>query len=104
MKEIPEIITDKEVNEIIKRIAKPVYKFVIKKIENELLNGYYKGMSVNCFVTIVANSMANVDGNLLRWLATAFQKMTGKEAPFDNIKKHFYDVLKEHCESKLGKH
>jgi hypothetical protein len=102
-KELPENLTDEDIMRLIKSIAEPTYKFFMKRIDKELFTGYYKNMSINCFITIFMSAMANTDGNLMRWLAAFYQTKIGKEAPLDNFKNHFWITLNEHINTKIGK-
>jgi hypothetical protein len=102
-KNIPINLDDKEMVRLLKSIAEPSVKFFIKRMERELLSGYFKTMSVDCFITIFLSSMANIDGNLVRWLSAFYEEKTKRPAPFDKITEHFKSILQQHFETKIGK-
>jgi hypothetical protein len=96
-------LNDKEINELLKRIGKPILKFMIKVIEKEMLSGYYKDMSLSCFATIIIVLLANNNRNMIDWLAAFWSNRTGNDAPYDAMKKHLLNQLDEYFKVKVGK-
>jgi hypothetical protein len=98
----PPQLDDKDLQDLVKRLSKPTFKYFLKLVEKEVMSGYYKSVPMNWFITIFCTAMANIDGNLIRWLAAFYQDKLGEEAPYEGIAQFFYKTLEEHIETRAG--
>lgn len=68
-------LTEQEFFDIMYKISKPTFNFMIKRINKEILdNPDYKDLDLNDFFNIIIGSMSATDMNMIRWMQE-FHKM-----------------------------
>jgi hypothetical protein len=95
-------LSDQELREIVKKIAKPTFTYFMKKMQKEAFNSQRKDLSFNAVITIITMALANADGNVIKWLNNFYATTTGKD-PGSNIKMHYIRVLQEHLNAGVEK-
>lgn len=89
-------LSEKEINEIIRTIAEPVFRYVMKRIQNKILLDKKRGtMSMNSFLSVFVASMASVDANLFRWAENFYHMKTNQPIDFDKLKITYFKNLNE---------
>lgn len=90
-------MTNEDMANLIHRIAAPTFKYMMKRINNEVLKASdMKDMPLNVFLNVILTSMASVDANSLRWLQGFHKIKTNSEIDFDSLKWGFFGRLEEH--------
>ncbi len=81
----PGELSEKEFYDLMNKIAKPTFNFMLKRLNKEVLNGEkYKTMDVNHFFNVIISSMASVDTNMIRWMQGFYKIKTNQ--PLDQQK------------------
>lgn len=96
------VLSDKEMHQIIDRIARKTYGKFLKLVADELL--IHKDLPLDTFLSIFFMSIGTVDGNLVRWAASMYESVTQLPAPYEKMKEHFLYVVKDGLDTKIGNH
>lgn len=91
-------LTPDEIKELVKNIAEPVFKYMMRRVSKEILdNKDCNQMSINSFLSILVVSMATVDANSLRWMEKFYKLKVGEDINFEKLKfaftKNLYEQL-----------
>jgi hypothetical protein len=78
-------LTTKEMEYLAKKIGKPVFKFILKRIEKEVgIDGLNK-IDINDLVNLIIFTMANLDNNVLMFTGELFKRRTGTMIDFSRM-------------------
>jgi hypothetical protein len=92
----PTELKEEEFNELVNLIAKPVFKFIMRRINKEILSGdKYKSLDANHFFNVIVAAMASNDTNLLRWMQCFYKLKTNSEMDFEKLTFAFIHSLQE---------
>ena len=87
MKQQTRELTDVEVRGLVKLIAAPTFKYMMRRINNNiLLNEYQADMSINSFISVVIITIASLDANILKWIEKFYKLKIGQDIDFDKLK------------------
>ncbi len=96
MKKETRELTDKEVTEFVMTISEPVYKFMLRRIQNKILQEEdMQDISINSFITIIIVSLATMDANFLRWTQKFYRLTTGESVDFDKLRASFINYFNQ---------
>ena len=88
-------LSDQDLQEIIKKIAKPSFNYFLKRLQKEVFDKKHSNMPLNYLVTIVVMALSNSNGNIIRWIEEFYKSKTGQN-PGTNIRMHFLKSLQDH--------
>lgn len=73
-------ISDDEMTDLVLRVAKPSFKFLMRKLDKELyyLTSKHEIKMID-FVNLILCSLSNIDSNILLWLRNCYKKRMNKE-------------------------
>lgn len=89
-------LDEKQLKELVEKLARPTFNYFIKRMQNEILNKEkFESMDLNDLFNIIVSSQASVDANILRWMQ-AFNKIkTNTEIDFVMLKQIFFMRINE---------
>ena len=87
-------LSDKELNEIVLKVASPTFKFFMKRIQNEILYKH-KNIEIVMFCSLFIAIKADIDANALRWLQNSLKLQSGKDLNIEEIRSIFNKRLDE---------
>ncbi len=88
-------LTDTEMLDITNRVARSSYKFIRRRIQDEL-ERYYPASSypdMNDIVHVTLMALTSIDSNILIMMRNIFRDATGTEIELDKIMKVYFDDL-----------
>lgn len=89
-------LTDEDFTEIVHKIGKPIFNFIMKRIKKEILyEEKYATLDLNEFLNILIASQATVDVNLLRWMQAFYKIKTNSEIDFNKLKSIYFSRVNE---------
>jgi hypothetical protein len=89
-------MNDKEAAILVRRIAEPTFKYLMKRIQKEILNhDDNKDLPLNMFLNIITAAIAENDANILRYLEVFHKISTNREIDFDALKLGFISRLED---------
>lgn len=89
-------LTDEQLNKLISDIARPVFKYMLKRINKEILeNDDYKDMDENQFYNVIIACMASIDTNMLRWIENFHKIKTNRELDFQALHAAFINNVNQ---------
>lgn len=87
---------DREYNQLIEDITKPVFNYYLKRIKVKILeNESHKDIPMNLFYNLLVASSALFLTNLLRWIEGFHKIKTNEEINFKALEESFYHHLTE---------
>jgi hypothetical protein len=99
MKETPRELTDAELTEVVKLIGAPTFKYLMKRIQNNiLLDKKYSDISINSFISAIVIALSSLDANTLTWVSKFYKLKIGKDIDFDKLT----STLKKNIHEQLG--
>lgn len=87
-------LTDEEIKFIIDKVARPTFKYFMKRMNNEVIKKH-GNMQLNLFMNLFIVTMTNIDANALRWLENFFKIQSGQPLDFEALRTSFYHRLNE---------
>lgn len=79
-------ITGEEAYELIKKIAGPTFKYMMKRVHNEILSDKkYTNVSVNSLISVLMTTLATIDSNLLIWIATVYKNSAKRDVDMNQL-------------------
>lgn len=92
----PGELSEQEFYELVHKVAKPTFNFMLKRINNEILKGEkHKTLDVNHFFNVIVASMASIDTNLIRWMQNFYKIKTNSLLDDKKLFMAFISHLKE---------
>ena len=80
------ITTNDEATKIVERIAKPVFNYMLKRINKEIIeNKSLKTLPLNMFINILVAAIGSTDANMLRWIEVFHKIKTNNEIDFEGL-------------------
>ena len=91
-------LTEEEMQEITKTIAEPTFKYMMKRVSNNILDDKHnQKMDINTFLSILCAALASIDANALRWMENFYMIQSGQLLDFEKLK----DVHSKNLTSQL---
>ena len=89
-------LTESEIKDLVKIIGAPTYKYMMKRIQNNiLLNDEMADISINSFIAVLIISLSTVDANALRWIEKFYQTQFGEKINFQKLRYALNNHLNE---------
>lgn len=99
MKEKTLELSEQEVKMLIKNIAAPTFKYMMRRINRNIIQDKkLSQISINTFITILIASLSSIDANTLRWIEKFYKMKLGQDIDFDKLK----SSLTIHLHEQLG--
>lgn len=87
-------LSEEEFYELLDKIGKPTYSFLLKRINKEILkNEKYKSIDANSFFNLLVACMATLDTNMIRWMQCFNKIKTNSELDQQKIVIAFLNQL-----------
>ncbi len=97
----PKQLTNKEVEELVQKLAAPTFRYMMRRINKMLLNPALEDYSVNSLITVLIVSLATIDANGLRWIEKYYKMKIGKDIDWNKLKEIHSINLREQLDIKI---
>ena|SRR5436190_10338257 len=79
--------TDKEIMEFIRVIGKPTLEFMVKRIQNKIIQDKNNSkMPVNAFLLVIIGALTTINVSTLRWLSESSHPKIGESIDIDTLR------------------
>lgn len=80
-------IADEEMMELIKLIGKPTLEYMLKRIQNKIVQDKkHFALPVNSFLSVVIGSLAIINASTLKWLSDSTNVRLGESIDIDKLR------------------
>jgi nucleosome binding factor SPN SPT16 subunit len=91
--------SEDELNELVKLIAEPTFKYMMKRVSNNILDDKHNNkMDIAEFLSVLCAAIASIDANALRWMENFYRIQSGQMIDFEKLRiahtKNLHDQLK----------
>jgi len=80
-------LSDDEMMELIKLIGKPTIEYMLKRIQNKIIQDKkHFALPVNSFLSVIIGSLAILNSSTLKWLSSSTTIRLGESIDIDKLR------------------
>jgi hypothetical protein len=80
-------LSDEEMMELIKLIGKPTIEFMLKRIQNKIIQDKKHALlPINSFLSVIIGSLAILNASTLKWLSASTNIRLGESIDIDKLR------------------
>lgn len=93
-------LSDKEFNNIIYKIAKPVFKNILKRMNREFIEKEeYKNIDMNELMNVIVGLITNLNTNIVFWAKEFYKMKTNNEINTNKLVVAIIKILNEQLQT-----